>query len=60
MRHQIAARVPDATYAQLKALAAFLQVSHAEVLTRALDALERSMSTSERALLRSLRERMPK
>ena len=57
MRHQIAARVPPETYALLKALASLLQLSHADVLTRALDALEASMTSDERRALRIVRRR---
>jgi len=54
MRRQIAARVPDATYAQLRALTAVLDTSQAEVLARALGALEATLSPPQRNALRLL------
>lgn len=57
MRHQISARLPATTYGQLKALAAVLQVSQAEVITRAFDALEASLPDTERRLVAMLRQR---
>ena len=57
MRHQITARVPDMTYAQLKALAALLQQSQAAVLGLAMDALEGTLSTADRKLLDALKRR---
>lgn len=57
MRHQITARVPDATYAQLRALAALLQRSQAAVLADAMDALEGTLSSSDRKLLGALKRR---
>ena len=43
MRHQVTARVPDDTYALLRALAAALHTSQADVIVRALDALTRTL-----------------
>jgi hypothetical protein len=57
LRHQISARLADETYAQLKALAAVLQVSQAEVITRGFDALERSLDPSAQRLVSMLRRR---
>ena len=57
MRHQISARISDETYAHLKALAAVLQVSQAEVITRGFAALERSLAPTEQKLVALLRKR---
>jgi hypothetical protein len=57
MRHQISARLSEETYAQLKALAAVLQVSQADVIARGFDALERSLSPAEQRLLALFRKR---
>ena len=57
MRHQISARLSDDTYAHLKALAAVLQVSQAEVITRGFAALERSLPPAEQRLVGLLRKR---
>lgn len=57
MRHQISARLSATTYGQLRALGAVLQISQAEVITRAFDALEQSLSEPERRLVTMLRTR---
>ena len=57
MRHQISARVSDETYAQLKALAAVLRISQAEVIARGFDALERSLGVAEQRVVTLLRKR---
>jgi hypothetical protein len=54
---QISARIPDDTYAQLKALTAVLQVSQADVIGKAVEALERSLGDGEIRLVRLLRKR---
>jgi hypothetical protein len=48
---QISARLSEETYAQLKALAAVLQMSQADVIAKGFDALERSLSPAEQRLL---------
>jgi hypothetical protein len=57
---QISARIPDETYAQLKALTAVLQISQADVIGKAVDALERSLADAETRLVRLLRKRDPR
>ena len=57
MRRQIAARVPDVTYAQLRALAAVLGTSQADVLSHALTALEGTLSAGQRQAVRLLTRR---
>ena len=57
MRHQISARLPEDTYAQLKALAAVLRLSQADVIARGFEALERSLDSTERRLVGLLRKR---
>jgi hypothetical protein len=57
---QISARIPDETYAQLKALTAVLQISQADVIGKAVDALERSLADAESRLVRLLRKRDPR
>ena len=54
---QISARLSEDTYAQLKALAAVLQMSQADVIARGFDALERSLSPAEQRLLTLFRKR---
>jgi hypothetical protein len=54
MQHQIAARVPPDTYELLRALAGVLRTSQADVLTRALYALERTLPTEQRKALQLL------
>ena len=58
MRHQISARVSDETHAQLKALAAVLRASQADVIARGFDALERSLDPAEQRLVAMLRQRL--
>ena len=57
MKHQISARLADDTYAQLKALAAVLRVSQAEIIARGFDALERTLQPAEQRLVTLLRRR---
>jgi len=57
MRHQISARLSATTYGQLRALGAVLQISQADVIARAFDALEQSLSESERRLVAMMRKR---
>ena len=57
MRHQISARISPETYAQLKALAALLGISQADVITRGFDALERSLGPEEQRLLAQMKTR---
>ena len=54
---QISARVPDDTHTQLKALGIVLQTSQAEVITRAVAALEASLPESDQRLVSLLRKR---
>jgi hypothetical protein len=54
---QISARIPDDTYAQLKALTVVLQISQADVIGKAVEALERSLGDAEARLVRLLRKR---
>jgi predicted negative regulator of RcsB-dependent stress response len=54
---QISARIPDDTYAQLKALAVVLQISQADVIGKAVNALEQSLGDAELRLVRLLRKR---
>jgi hypothetical protein len=54
---QISARLSRSSQAQLKALSAVLQVSQAEVIARSLEALERSLGTSEQRLVSMLKKR---
>ena len=57
MRHQISARLSEETYAQLKSLAAVLQISQADVIARGFDALEGSLTPAEQRLLTLFRKR---
>ena len=57
LRHQISARLAPETYAQLKALTAVLGVSQADVIARGFDALQASLTSSERRLVALLRKR---
>ena len=57
LRHQISARLSSETYAQLKALSAVLQISQADVIARGFDALQASLTASERRLVTLLRKR---
>jgi hypothetical protein len=54
---QISARIPDDTYAQLKALTVVLQISQADVIARAVISLEQSLGDAELRLIRLLRKR---
>jgi predicted DNA-binding protein len=54
---QISARIPDETHARLKALSASLGVSQADVITRALAALEAALPEHERRSLTQTRGR---
>jgi hypothetical protein len=54
---QISARIPDDTYAQLKALTVVLQISQADVIARAVVSLEQSLGDAELRLIRLLRKR---
>ena len=54
---QISARLPDETCVQLKALAVILQASQAEVIARAIAALEQSLGEKEQRLADLLRKR---
>ena len=55
MRHQVTARMSDADYALLRALAAALQTSQADVITRGLMALTETLPADTRTVLRLLR-----
>jgi hypothetical protein len=54
---QISARLPDDTCAQLKALSIVLQISQADVIARAISALEQSLSESDQRAAAQLRRR---
>ena len=54
---QISARLPDETCAQLKALSVVLQTSQADVLARAISALEQALSETDQRLATLLRKR---
>ena len=54
MPHQIAARVPDEIHRQLKALAMVLNTSQADVLTKALSALQQTLPPAQRRVVRAL------
>ena len=54
MPRQIAARVPEGVHRQLRALTAVLNTSQADVLTRALTALELTLPPARRRLVREL------
>jgi hypothetical protein len=54
---QISARLPDESYAQLKALATVLQISQADVIARGIAALEQSLAETDQRLLSLLRKR---
>jgi hypothetical protein len=53
---QISARIPDDAHSQLKALSAVLGASQADVMTRALVALDASLPEPERRAV-ALRQR---
>ena len=57
MPHQIAARVAEPTYPQLRALAAVLGTSQADVLTRALGALHRTLPADQQRVVTLLTRR---
>lgn len=54
---QISARLPDETCAQIKALSVVLQTSQAEVIARAIAALEQALSETDQRLATLLRKR---
>ena len=54
---QISARLPDETCAQLKALSVVLQTSQADVIARAISALEQALSETDQRLAALLRKR---
>lgn len=54
---QISARLPDETCAQLKALSVVLQTSQADVIARAISALEQALSETDQRLATLLRKR---
>ena len=54
---QISARLPDDTCAQLKALSIVLHISQADVIARAIAALEQSLSESDQRAAAQLRKR---
>lgn len=54
---QISARLPDDTCAQLKALSVVLQISQADVIARAIAALEQTLSESDQRTAAQLRKR---
>ena len=54
---QISARLPDDTCAQLKALSVVLQISQADVIARAIAALEQSLSESDQRAAAQFRKR---
>jgi len=54
---QISARLPDETCAQLKALSVVLETSQADVIARAIAALEQALSETDQRLVTLLRKR---
>ena len=56
---QISARLPDDAHAQLKALSAVLGVSQADVITRALAALDASLPEPQRLAVALRRRGVP-
>jgi hypothetical protein len=54
MPHQIGARVPEPTYRQLRALAAVLGTSQADVLARALQALQHTLPPDQQSVVKLL------
>ena len=54
MRHQVTARIPDDTYALLRALAAALHTSQAEVVVQALHALQQTLPPDVRRVVTAL------
>ena len=55
MRHQITARVPELDFRLLQALAAVLNTSQADVVSRGLHALRDALPASTRRLVTALR-----
>ena len=54
MRHQVTARIPDDSYALLRALAGALQISQADVVVRALAALTDTLPPDVRRVVQVL------
>ena len=54
MRHQVTARIPDDQYSLLRALAAALNTSQAEVIVRGLTALTQSLPADVRRVVNVL------
>ena len=54
---QISARIPDDIYTRLKALTVVLQISQADAVAKAVEALEQSLGEAELRLVRLLRKR---
>ena len=54
MRHQVTARIPDGPYALLRALAAALHTSQAEVVVRGLTALKDTLPPDIRRVVNVL------
>jgi hypothetical protein len=57
LRHQIGARVAEETFHQLRALAAVLGTSQAEVIARALDALQGTLPPDQQRVTKLLAKR---
>ena len=57
MRHQVTARIADADYALLRALAAALQTSQADVIAQGLAALKATLTPEARKLVQLLERR---
>ena len=55
--HQIGARVAEPTYRQLRALTAVLGTSQADVLARALHALQQTLTPDQQSLVKMLTRR---
>jgi len=55
MRHQVTARIADEDYALLRALAAALHTSQADVVARALTALTQTLPSDIRKVVQVLR-----
>jgi hypothetical protein len=54
MPRQIGARVPESTYRQLRALTAVLATSQADVLGRALQALQKTLPSDQQSVVKLL------
>jgi hypothetical protein len=54
MRHQVTARIPDGSYALLRALSAAMQISQADVVVRALTALTDTLPADVRKVVQVL------